>query len=200
MALTKNFEYQGPDQPGSTVAPSDLNPHINIRRINAMADVSDKLTAGILCSLTGTTNASDMTQVAATYGRTSEGGKLYVVDVVKWSPYWAATTTRAVYPNRITNATATLTDYTHTANTNIVVIPVEIGMRVWLLGSTNGTWDTEKDKDYYPANDGFIEAPADPDGNAIDQTGHCFRSIATTVNQNWCLCEYVGRAAHDKTP
>jgi hypothetical protein len=199
MTLTQNFEYQGPDAPGDTVVPPNLNPHINIRRLNAMCDVASKICAGICTYLSGTTNASDMTQAAATQGRDSQGGKLYVTEIEHSSIYFPATTTKPRYPNKMPNATCTLTDYTAAENTSIIQIPLEKGMVFWGLGSTNGSFDATKDYDYYLTTDGFWAAPGDPDGVAIDESGHCARALATTSNQNWVLLEYKGQVAHDKT-
>lgn len=199
MTLTKNFLYQGPDGPGSTVVPANLNPFINIRRINATADVADLLCAGVLCYLTATTNTTDMTPTTAAFGDDSREGILCVVEIKKWDPYFAATTTKAHRPNKIPNASATITDYTPAANTNIIVIPLEIGMVLWVLGSTNGTFDTTFGYNYVCAANGLIAAPGDPDGVAIDIVGHSFISMATTLNQNWALVKYEGRVPYDKT-
>jgi len=199
MTLTKNFLYQGPDAPGETVCPPALNENITIRRLNATADVADLLCAGVLCYLTAGTNASDMTPTTAAFGDDSQDGIPCVVEIQQWNPYFAATTTKGVYPNKITNASATITDYTPAANTSIVVIPLEIGMKFWVLGTTNGTFDTTFGYEYVGAANGLIAAPGDPDGVAIDIVGHLFRSLATTENQNWALVQYMGKVAYDKT-
>lgn len=199
MTLTKNFEYQGPDRPTFSVVPPEWNSDIYYRELNATADVADKITAGILVYLTGTTNASDMTQVAATYGKDSQGGKLYITQCREHDIYFPTTVSKPHFPNRLPNTTATLTDYTHGANRSIIVIPVEKGMKLWCLGSVNGTWDTTFNTEYIPATDGFIGAVGDVDGVVIDEVAHKFRSCATTLNQNWSFMEYLGKFAHDKS-
>ena len=55
MTLTENYYYQGPAHPGATVVPTEFNLYKDIRRINATADVADKLLAGVLCYLTAGT-------------------------------------------------------------------------------------------------------------------------------------------------
>lgn len=199
MTLTKNLIYQGPDMPGETVCPASLNGRFNIRRINATADVSDLLVAGVLGYLTATTNASDITPTSAVYGDDAREGILFVTEIQQANPYFPTTTDRAVYPNRVPNTTCTITDYSHAQNTNIVIIPLEVGMYVWLIGSVDGTFDTTFGYGYVSAANGLIAAVGDPDGIAIDISCHYFTSIATTLNQNWALFRYDGKVAFDKT-
>ena len=197
MTLTKNFFYQGPDQPADTVVPPSLNVFKNIRKITAMADVADLLCAGVLCYLTGTTNASDMTPCVTEHGEAAAEGFICVVEIEKWTPYHAATVDKGVYPNKITNATATITNYTPAANTYITVIPLEIGMVLWVLGSTNGSFDTTFGTSYIPAANGLIKAEGQPTGASPDKRAGRFVSMATTVNQNWALVRYEGICMYD---
>lgn len=199
MTLTKNFMYQGPAAPGDTVVPANLNTNHRIRRINATADVASKMCAGILVYGTFTTNAADMTQAAATIGRDSLNGILCVVEIQHHNPAFPTTTTTPRFPNKIPNASSTLTNYTAGANENIIIIPLEKGMYVWLLQTVNATGATTINNQYYLTTDGFVAAPGDPDGVAIDESGHCFTAIATTATQNWALYRYEGQVAHDKT-
>lgn len=199
MTLTKNYLYQGPAGPGATVVPTELNPFQNIRRLPAMADVADLLVAGVLCYLTGTTNASDMTPCVANFGDTSLEGIVCVVEIQQSNPYYPTTTEKAVYPNKIPNTTCTITDYSPAANTHIIVIPLDINMWFWTIGSVNGSWDTVFMTEYENAANGLIAGVGDPDGVAIDMVSHKYVSVATTTNQNWSLMKYVGKHAHDKT-
>lgn len=179
--------------------PEMLNPNKRKKAINATADLASKLTAGILCYFSRGTSNTDVTQCAATYGRDSLGGKLFIVEIQEHNTDFPTTTTRPEFPNRIPNASATLTDYTHPAEGDMQVIELEIGDIVWVLGSTNGSFDTTEGYDYYITTDGFVAAPGDPDGAAIDESGHCFTSLATTLNQNWALMKYKGQVSHDKS-
>ena len=197
MVMTKNFYYQGPILPGATVCPAELNPHQNIRRLPAMADVGDVLTAGTLCYLTGSTNASDMTPTLADFGDASVEGLMCVVEIRTADPYFPSTTNQAVYPNKMPNETCTLTDYTHAANTNITVIPLDDMMWVWLVGSDDGTFDTTFMTEYEPAANGRITAIGGAATTTIDKTSHKFMSVATTVDQNWALFKSLGKRAHD---
>lgn len=199
MTLTHNFMYQGADGPADTVCPSSLNPFIDVRRLNATADVADLLVAGVLCYLTSTTNASDMTPASAAYGDDSREGIICVVEIKTNDPYLATTTDKPVYPNKVPNTTCTITEFSPAANTNIIVIPIESKMRVWLLGSTDGTFDTTFGCDYICAANGLVTAPGDPDGVAPDIKSFVFTSIATTLNQNWALFKARDQIAYDKT-
>ena len=199
MALTTNFYYQGPDMPGATVCPTELNPFQNIRRLPAIADVADLLVAGTLCYLTSTTNLSDMTPCVTEHGQSAAEGIICVVEIKQMDPYLPTTTDIAVYPNRVPNTTCTITDYSPAANTNITVIPLEPGMIVWVLGSTDGSFDTTFSTSYIAAANGLIKAEAQPTGAAIDIRAQTFTSIATTVNQNWALTRYEGVKALDNS-
>jgi len=199
MALTKNFLYQGPALPGSTVMPTELNPHKNIRRINATADVASLLTAGVHCYLTASTNASDMTPLVANFGDTSVEGLICIVEIQKHNPYYATTTDIAVYPNKMPNSSVTLATYAAAANTNILVIPIDVNDIYWCVGSNDATFDTTFMTEYEIAANGLIAAVGDPDGVAIDMVSHKVVSVATTLNQNWALVKYMGKHAHDKT-
>ena len=199
MTLTKNLVYQGPDGPHGTVVPREMNVGIQIRTLPAMADVADLLTAGVICMLTATTNESDMTPATAALGKDAREGDLFVVEIVHHDPYFATTTDIMVFPNKVPNSSITLADYTHAANTHIRVIPLEIGMKLWVLGSNDATFDTTYGYEYIIAANGLITAVADIDGVVIDQVAHTFKSLATTLNQNWALVEYMGKHAHDKS-
>lgn len=200
MSLTQNLLYRGPSWPSDGyIIPPALNPQFRIREINATADVADLLTAGTLCYLTGTTNDNDVTPTPADYGKTSQQGNLFVVLAQQHNPAFATTANRPQFPNLMPNTSVTLTDYTHDANTSILVAYVEIGMKLWLRGGNDATFDTVFGYEYICAANGVIVAPADPDGEVIETVAHTFKSLATTTNQNWALVEYMGKHAHDAT-
>ena len=197
MTLTKNFFYQGPDAPGSTVVPAELNPFKNIRRINATADTSSVLTAGRFCYLTATTNAADMTPTVTEFGDIDAEGFVCICEIVKSNPYFATTTDLAVYPNKMPNTTCTLATYSHTANTNCIVIPLEEGMIVWCSASNDGSFDTTFGTKYIFGAGGVIKATGAPTGGAPNIAAHTVTSMATTLNQNWALVRYEGIRMYD---
>jgi len=198
--VTKNLEYQGLDHPVDTVAPPSLNKFKDVRRLTATADTANLL-AGLLCYLTGTTQANDMTEAGALRGNTDEQGDLFVVEIVEHDPAFPTTTARPQYPNKIPNSdvSASIADYKHAANDDIIVIPLEIGMKVWLLIGNDITADTTYGNIYYPAANGYVGAGGDPDGAAIDKVAHAFKALATFTNSNWALFEYIGYKAFDNT-
>ena len=199
MTLTKNFYYQGPAMPGATVAPAEYNVYKDIRRINAIADVSDLLTAGTLCYLTGTTNAADMTPCITEHGQIAAGGFICVVEIEEHNAYYATTTDKAVYPNKMPNTTCTRATYSPAQNTKIIVIPLEEEMNVWILGSNDGSFDTTAFTSYISAANGYIKAEGQPATAAIDLRVQTFVSLATTVDQNWAFCRYKGVRPYDSS-
>lgn len=199
MTLTANFLYYGPDMPDSTVCPSNLNEFHKVRRINATADVADLLCAGVFCYLTAGTNTTDMTPATADFGDDAREGIICIVEIKKSDPRIVTTVDRIQYPNKVPNTTCTITDYTPAENTSIIVIPLEVNMWVWCLGSVNGSWDTTFGYGYTITTNGLLGAVEDPDGIAIDISSWYFTSMATTVNQNWCLVRVDGKVAYDKT-
>ena len=199
MTLTENFFYQGPALPGATVCPTEYNLYKDIRRLNATADVADLLCAGVLCYLTATTNASDMTPCVTEHGAAAAENFICVVEIKQSDPYIATTVDRAVYPNRMINATTTITFYTPAANTNIIVIPLEEQMCVWVTGSINGSFDTTFGTTYISAANGLIKAEGQPTGAAPDLRAMTFVSLATTANQNWAFTRFLGPRMYDSS-
>lgn len=199
MAITENFIYSGPDHPGElTLFPPSLNSKkAKFEFINASVDAATNLAIGNLCYLSAGTQANDMTAASAVYGDDSREGLLFVVQPDGHSNYFAYTTD--YLSNIMPNSSVTLSDYQYPAEAKIKVALLEVGDYVWLLGSTNATFDTTFLHQYVCAASGLVEAVGDPDGVAIDICCHMFTSIATTLNQNWALFRYEGQVAYDKT-
>jgi len=198
MALTKNFYYQGPDQPGSTVVPAEYNIYKDIRRINAMADTSDLATAGTLVYLTASTNASDMTPIVTEHGDIdAQYGLICIVEIQKSNPYFTTTTDKAVYPNKMPTTTCTRADYSPTQNTHIVVIPLEEGMNIWLVSSHDGSFDSTFGTCYIPAGAGYLKATGAPTGATPVANAQHFMSLATVANSNWHFMRYLGVRTYD---
>ena len=200
MTLTKNPFYQGQDRPYEHIVPPHLNKFQDIRKISVRADTTG-FYAGLLCYLTGGTQANDMSLCPANFGDTSQEGILCVVDTVIHNPNFAVTSEKPIHPDLIpnTDVSGSIADYTYAEEGTIIVIPLHINMFVWLLGSVDATFDTTFGYEYECAASGLIAAPGDPDGAAIDMVSQKFKSWATTLNQNWALMQYVGKHAHDKT-
>jgi hypothetical protein len=199
MTLTQNFIYQVPAMPGDTVVPTDLNPFKNIRRINATADVSSVLTAGVFCYLTAGTQANDVTPTVTEFGDVDAEGVVCIVEIVRSDTNFAATTDRPINPNKMPNGSCTLTDYTHTAEKPMIVIPLEEGMIVWCVGSSNGTFDTTFGTRYIFAANGMIKATGAPTGATPDKLAMTVTSMATTSNQNWALVRFEGPRMYDSS-
>ena len=200
MTLTTNFYYKGPSGPGSTVVPSEYNVYKDIRRINATADVASLLTAGTLCYLTAGTNAADMTPAITEMGQTAAtAGLLCVVEIEEHNPQYATTVDMAVYPNKMPNTSVTRATYSPAANTKIIVIPLEVGMNLWVVSSHDASFDTTFGTTYISAANGYIKAEGQPTGAAMDLRAHHFMSLATTENQNWHFVRYEGVRAYDSS-
>ena len=200
MTLTNNYYYKGPALPGDTVAPAEYNVFKDIRRINATADVASLLTAGTLCYLTGTTQASDMTPTVTEMGDVdAQYGLICVVEIEKHNPQYATTTDLAVWPNKMPNTTVTRANYSPAAETKIIVIPLEEGMNIWILGSQDGSFDTTFGTCYIAAANGYIKATGAPTGATPDKNAQTFMSLATTTNQNWTFCRYLGVRMYDSS-
>ena len=197
MTLTGNYYYDGPALPGATVVPTEFNLYKDVRRINATADVADLLAAGTLCYLTATTNASDMTPCVTEHGEAAAEGFICVVEIKQSDPYIATTTDKAVYPNKLINATTTITLYTPAANTNIIVIPLEEEMNFWVLGSHDGSFDTTFGTSYISAANGLIKTEGQPTGATPDKRAMTYLSLATTANQNWAFVRFKGVRMYD---
>jgi hypothetical protein len=198
--LTRNFEYQGPLYPVNTLVPPELNSKVEVRVINATTYTAN-IYSGLLLYYTGTTNASDLTEAPANAGGDDLIAKLYLCRL-DHGRLDQATTTTTPLPGLIPHATdvsGTIANYKFAANTSIKVTPVNISMKLWVMGSQDATWDTTFNYNYYPAAAGLIEASGDPDGTTAALTSHCFRSCATTTNNNWCLVEYQGFKTYDDT-
>lgn len=193
MTLITNFEYSGPSMPTKTVCPPELNEHISVRRLTATADDSSVITAGIPLYLAGTTNANDMKVCGDEYGDVAAEGKIYVCEIVEHDPNFATTTDQPEYPNRMPNTSVTLSTYAHTANQPIIVIPLEIGMRVWMIIAHDASGGVTKDTIYnVSASTGYIGALDDPTPDAVTVQVHGFRAVATVATANWALFEYIG--------
>lgn len=197
--VTKNFEYQGPDMPSDTICPPEENEHVRVRRLKATADNASVSVAGTLTYLTGGTNANDMTNCVDEYGVTNAQGKMYAVELMKHDPAFPSSTTAPEYPNKIPQSSITISDYAPAANTSIIVIPVEIGMRIWLVIGNAVNVSLVKDTLYNVAANGIIGSPADATPGAIVVNGHIFRAIATFTNSNWGFFEYMGMIGIDTT-
>jgi hypothetical protein len=203
MAMTKNFNYSGPDFPYQSILPPSLNFRFNVKekKIPAYADTAD-LTAGLLCYHTGTTQDADMTECPAEYGSNDQQGLIYAVALQESHPSFAKTVDKPVFPMRIPKATdvsGSLSDYKYEANDPIEVIKLEIGMYVWLLIGNDATADVTEGYTYFPIASGYVGAQGDPDGTAIAKKAHGFTAIATFTNMNWALFRYEGIVPFDDT-
>jgi hypothetical protein len=198
-SFTKNFEYQGPSMPSYTICPPELNEHITIRRLTATADVASLLTAGVLCTLTAGTNVNDMTPSIKEAGYLSTASKLYAVEIQEHNPYFATTTDLTEFPNRMPNASVTLANYAPAENATIIIIPVEIGMRIWLVIANAVNATVTKDTVYTCIANGLVGAQDDVSPDALVYMSHGFRAVATATNENWGLFEYIGMIGIDST-
>ena len=199
-SFTNNFYYQGPSEPGATVAPAEYNVYKDIRRINAIADVADLLTAGTLCYLTASTNASDMTPTVTEHGDIdAQYGMICIVEIEEHNPQYPTTVDRAVYPNKMPNTSVTRATYSPAANTKIIVIPLEEGMNIWISGSHDITFDSTFGTCYIPTADGRLKATGAPTGATPDKNAHHFMSLATVANYNWHFMRYLGVRTYDSS-
>jgi len=198
MTLTINPEYQGPDMPGHTVCPPELNEFIKIRRLTGTADDASVCTAGIPVYYTGTTQDNDFAVCGDEYGDAADEGKVYVVEIQEHNPNFATTIDQPEYPNRMPNTSVTLASYAPAANKNIIVIPLEIGMYVWMIIAHDASGGVTKDTLYnISASTGYIGAIDDPTPDAVTKSVHIFRAVATVATANWALFEYQGHRAID---
>ena len=199
MTLTTNFFYSGPDKPGDTVVPPSLNPYKNVRRIAVTADVASVLTAGRFCYLTAGTAASDMTPTVTEFGDIDAEGFICIVEIVAHKPEFPATTDTPAFPNKMPNTNCTLATYSHAAEADMIVIPLEVGMIVWCTGSNAGTFDCTFGTCYIFGGGGIIKATGAPTGATPDKCAHTVTSMATTSNQNWALVRYEGIKMYDSS-
>ena len=187
--------YKGGAMPGTTVCPPHLNKFIDVKRISVRADTAN-LRMGMLVYLTATTQANDMTEAGANYGNGDTEGILCVVEGVEHDLGFATTVEQPELPNRIPNISATATDYNQAANGTIIVIPIEIGMVFWCLGSSDATFDAVFGTLYRPAENGLV-TPLPAAGTAIDVRSWVFRALASNTNQNWLITQSMGLVAYD---
>ena len=141
----------------------------------------------------------DMTPTVTEHGEAAAEGMVCVVEIITSSPYFATTTDLAVYPNKMPNATCTLTDYTHAANTHMIVIPLLGDMIFWSSSSNDGSFDTTFGTSYIAGAGGIFKAEGQPTGAAPDGRAITATSMATTGNQNWCLLRFEGVRMYDKS-
>ena len=195
MVLTENFWYKGQAMPSGTVVPPHLNKFIDVERISVRADTAN-IRAGMLVNLTATTHANDMTECGANFGSADTEGILCVVDVVEHDLGFATTLETPEFPNRIPNISATAADYNQAANGSLIVVPIQLGMVFWALGSSDGTFDAVLGMLYKPAANGLVAALPTA-GTAIDVRSWVFRALASTSNQNWLIIQTMGLVAYD---
>lgn len=198
-SFTQNFEYQGMEMPANTICPPELNEHKSIRKLKAKADAASTLVAGTLCYLTGGTSVNDMSVCTDEYGKNSAEGKVYAVEIIEHDPNFATTMDQPEFPNRLPNSSVTLANYAPAADKDIIVIPLEMGMYVWLLIGNAVNASVTKDTIYNCVGNGIVGAIDDPTPDQVVYNVHGFRAVATVTNYNWALFEYIGLHAVDST-
>ena len=194
--MAANFIYSGDNGPKNTVAPAHLNKFVDVRRLTVYADTAN-IYAGMIVDLTGTTQTSDMTECGAHYGGADTEGFPCIVEIVEHDPNFATTTETPEFPNRLPNTTAaTVANHKHAENGTIIVIPLQLSMCTWVLGSEDASFDAVAGTLYITAAAGLMVA-APTAGTAVDVRAWAARSLATTTNQNWFLVQWIGLIAYD---
>jgi len=200
--MTKSIEYMGQDYPyDGKLVPAELNPYKRMQRRQLSADAATNIAIGALVYISSGTESGDATATTAELGSTDENQGLWlaVEPVGKAKLSFAHTTDAPHLPWLAPNTSITAADYQLAAEDEFVGIKLEIGMKFWARIGSDITADTVFDQTYYCGASGFPAAGADPNGTAIEKTGHAFRSMAAFTNMNWALFEYMGYKAYDDT-
>lgn len=142
-------------------------------------DDAGGLKAGLLCYRTGTTQSNDMTVGGAIWGSSPDEAKIYVVEIQADG---------LNMPQPYDKATA------YSANDTILIREVRQGDRLWLKAST---LTVAEDEMVVMIAAGLVDNTGDPDGVAIDLTGHGFVSLGSMTSGTWMLGEYLGIIAFD---